>query len=590
VLVVIDLLDLVPAPDAPISMPPKSFTMEDLLFDSAAGSQSGAQSGGNSPTMSVAGLSPNTPRRQGNYWSVSEKETFVQALVHHGRDWEAVSMRIGSKTAPQSRNFFANYRHKLGFDAMLEEHGHGPSDVRSQGSVSRRSFTEQGNGVKTNEQPAFGASGVEEPAFGGSSVEQPAFGGSSAEQQRQPRQPSFGHLASTVSSSTFPPDGSLLPKIGGGIRFGPGGFNFGRGDVRFPASDFRPAPVDRNDFLPASISKFRSSGDGVRLPGIGNLLSGRASSVGLETVRNEETEERGLRSAPIDGQFEIPDVFGERVFGEVGEEGLAVVETAVGAVGVEEATVGVGRGFVVVSTAVETVSVSAPIIDEASVVEEPFADKDMMQIDVPGTVNVDIPKVVGQKSPMNIRLKMSDVRGEGSPVTPGDVVMGNPIEELNVDPVEEKMVDPAEAVEPVHLDTVESVQHVQAPVEEMKVDPVEAVEHVQIDPVEAAPSMQVEADPVEAIQPVQMDLIEGVQESSEEMMVDPVEAVQDEREQESEEMKAEPAEALPKEGALESSDEMKVVIREGVQIEEGPESGKFRKGDRNSFEDGEVDE
>jgi hypothetical protein len=58
------LLDLVPAPDAP--QPFKS------LMDDAMESIAGSQSGGNSPTTSATGLagSPNTPRRQGNYWSV----------------------------------------------------------------------------------------------------------------------------------------------------------------------------------------------------------------------------------------------------------------------------------------------------------------------------------------------------------------------------------------------------------------------------------------------------------------------------------------------------------------------------------------
>jgi hypothetical protein len=111
---VLNFLDLVPAPDVPL--PPFKPAVEDAI-NSAPGSRGGSQSGGNSPTTSTHGLgmgSPNTPRRQGNYWSAAEKELFVQALVHHGRNWDELSKMIGTKTAPQTRNFFANYRHKLG--------------------------------------------------------------------------------------------------------------------------------------------------------------------------------------------------------------------------------------------------------------------------------------------------------------------------------------------------------------------------------------------------------------------------------------------------------------------------------------------
>jgi hypothetical protein len=178
---------------------------------------------------------------------------------------------------------------------LLEEHGHGPSDVRSQTSASRRSFTEPTNNVKT--RPVF-------------------------EQDPQPAivhdQPSFGHLASTVAptnaNSNFPPDGSLLPKIGGGIAPVPAGLGF---DPYYRYSDNRPpAPREQDTFRPPPIEMNRSGGsEGLRLPSIGSLLgmglysSSRSSSEPTGVRENPRVEsDRGPTSAPISGYYEIPGV------------------------------------------------------------------------------------------------------------------------------------------------------------------------------------------------------------------------------------------------------------------------------------------
>jgi hypothetical protein len=55
----------------------------------------------------------------------------VKALAKHGRDWELISKTIGTKSAIQNRNFYQNYRQKLGFDKILEENGHSFDDEKS---------------------------------------------------------------------------------------------------------------------------------------------------------------------------------------------------------------------------------------------------------------------------------------------------------------------------------------------------------------------------------------------------------------------------------------------------------------------------
>lgn len=116
------ITDLAPAPDS-VPATPRAVTPALRNEDGSVGYQSPTSAP--SPTPGAPDT-PNTPaRRQQNYWSVVEKDTFYHALVKYGRNWDQVSITVGSKTAPQCRNYFANYRHKLQFDALLEQHGHG---------------------------------------------------------------------------------------------------------------------------------------------------------------------------------------------------------------------------------------------------------------------------------------------------------------------------------------------------------------------------------------------------------------------------------------------------------------------------------
>ena len=46
----------------------------------------------------------------------------VAGLRDCGRDWDAISQRVGTKTAAQCKNFYFNYKKKMNLEALLAEH------------------------------------------------------------------------------------------------------------------------------------------------------------------------------------------------------------------------------------------------------------------------------------------------------------------------------------------------------------------------------------------------------------------------------------------------------------------------------------
>ncbi|KAJ5072752.1 nuclear receptor co-repressor related ncor [Anaeramoeba ignava] len=67
----------------------------------------------------------NQKRKTGkNFWSENEKKIFIDQLKEKGRDWNAISIAIISKTPDQVKNFFQNNKTKLDLLSILLAGGH----------------------------------------------------------------------------------------------------------------------------------------------------------------------------------------------------------------------------------------------------------------------------------------------------------------------------------------------------------------------------------------------------------------------------------------------------------------------------------
>lgn len=49
-------------------------------------------------------------RPASSFWSPEEKQAFIDSLAKHGRNWEQISIDLGTKTSTQCKSFFHNYR------------------------------------------------------------------------------------------------------------------------------------------------------------------------------------------------------------------------------------------------------------------------------------------------------------------------------------------------------------------------------------------------------------------------------------------------------------------------------------------------
>jgi len=56
------------------------------------------------------------PRRV--YWTASEKSTFIKCFKLYGKNWKKIAMEIPTKSQNQIRNYFQNYKVKLGLDQI----------------------------------------------------------------------------------------------------------------------------------------------------------------------------------------------------------------------------------------------------------------------------------------------------------------------------------------------------------------------------------------------------------------------------------------------------------------------------------------
>mmetsp|Transcript_38927 Transcript_38927/g.37247 ORF Transcript_38927/g.37247 Transcript_38927/m.37247 type:complete len:89 (-) Transcript_38927:8-274(-) len=54
-------------------------------------------------------------------WQDDEKERFLDLFQKHGRDWAAIADDLPRKTDKQCRNYYQNYKHKLGLLDLMEK-------------------------------------------------------------------------------------------------------------------------------------------------------------------------------------------------------------------------------------------------------------------------------------------------------------------------------------------------------------------------------------------------------------------------------------------------------------------------------------
>ncbi|ORX50988.1 hypothetical protein DM01DRAFT_1337608 [Hesseltinella vesiculosa] len=88
--------------------------------------------------LPAAASSATPPIKRGansSYWTVAEKQDFMQSLRRHGRDWAKIASDMKSKTLIQVRNFYTNNEEKLHLDRVLQERAldqqHGPASGRA---------------------------------------------------------------------------------------------------------------------------------------------------------------------------------------------------------------------------------------------------------------------------------------------------------------------------------------------------------------------------------------------------------------------------------------------------------------------------
>ncbi|CAD5111166.1 DgyrCDS502 [Dimorphilus gyrociliatus] len=67
-------------------------------------------------------LGTNDPETEANRWTDEEMTAAKEALKDFGRNWAAISTKVGTKSEAQCKHFFFNYRKKMGLDDLLKEH------------------------------------------------------------------------------------------------------------------------------------------------------------------------------------------------------------------------------------------------------------------------------------------------------------------------------------------------------------------------------------------------------------------------------------------------------------------------------------
>ncbi|SPQ99720.1 unnamed protein product (mitochondrion) [Plasmodiophora brassicae] len=110
-------------------------TQEDGNASSASVNESeggGDGSDGQSVEDAAGQVKVTQPRRNVN-WTSEEKTALMEALRVHGRDWKALCSAVPTRTETQIKNFYQNYKEKLGLAAIATQasgHGDVPSAKR----------------------------------------------------------------------------------------------------------------------------------------------------------------------------------------------------------------------------------------------------------------------------------------------------------------------------------------------------------------------------------------------------------------------------------------------------------------------------
>ena len=75
------------------------------------------------PSEENSGEASPSPSGNSLRWTEDETELLKKALREHGTNWQRVSEAVGgTKTHHQCKNFYFNYRKKIGLDALVQEY------------------------------------------------------------------------------------------------------------------------------------------------------------------------------------------------------------------------------------------------------------------------------------------------------------------------------------------------------------------------------------------------------------------------------------------------------------------------------------
>jgi hypothetical protein len=114
----------------------------DMVIGSAGVGVAGAAA------IAARGGSSRAPRTQAQKWNDAEKAKFMRLLHLHGKDWYTISGLIGTKTHPQVKNYYQNYKNRLGLQKIVDDFDARQSEDKStNGTPALSNGTSSSGGV-----------------------------------------------------------------------------------------------------------------------------------------------------------------------------------------------------------------------------------------------------------------------------------------------------------------------------------------------------------------------------------------------------------------------------------------------------------